>query len=56
MSLEREELMNILSECNKLDQWKCTNMHDRVGRVIHQKLCKQLKLHHVNKGYEQKVS
>ena len=49
---EREETINhIISECSKLAQKGYKTRHDRVGKVIHWKLCKKLKFDDTNKWY-----
>ena len=41
LCIDRDEIINHLSECSKLVQRKVKTRHDWVGKVIHRKLCQK---------------
>ena len=44
-----ETINHIISKCSKLAQKVYKTRHDRVGKVIHWKMCNKLKFDHANK-------
>ena len=49
---DRDETINhIISECSKLAQKENKTRHDRVGKVIHWKMCTKFKFDHTNRWY-----
>ena len=44
-----ETITHITSECSNLEQKEYKARHDRIGKVIHQELCKKLKFNHTTK-------
>ena len=49
---DRDEIINhIISKCSKLAQKEYKARHDRVGKVIHWKMCKKFKFYQADKWY-----
>ena len=56
LSGERDKMANhIVNECNKLAQKEYKTIHDWVGKVIHEELCKKLKFDNTTKWYMYKL-
>ena len=51
LCVDQEEMSYYISECSKLAQEEYKTRYDWVGKVIHRKLCKKLKLDHSKKWY-----
>ena len=46
-----KRINHIISECSKLAQEKYKTIHDWVGKVIHEEMCKKLKFDPTNKWH-----
>ena len=47
----RDETINHISECSKLEQKEYKTRHNWVGKMIHWEMCKKLKFDHAKKWY-----